>query len=172
MTRAAAPLMSPHYRAKAVPLTGTTMGFISSSSGKACLNDWPHPLAVKDILELLLNLKRAVAAAGDHVILMLLIREVVPIPDAFLIKCIQGSLPAILGCCEHLVVVIEGNALERAPLKAAFDTDRRTASKRTPPRVFDSLSTAFAFTQPLAPHDVLELQRYALHSFPPAAERG
>jgi hypothetical protein len=131
MTRAAASPMSPHYRSKAVPLTGTTMGFISSSSGKACVNDWQHPLAVRDILELLLDVKRAVAVAGDHVILMLVVRESLPVPEPFLIKCIQGSLPAILSCCEHLVVVIEGDGLERAPLKAAFDTDRRTASKRT-----------------------------------------
>jgi hypothetical protein len=127
---------------------------------------------VNDILNLLLSLKQAVAAAGDHVILVLVLRETIPIPAGFLIKCIQGTLPAILDCCEHLVVVIEGLGSDRALLRAAFETTRRTPTKRTPPRVFDSLSAAFAYTQQFAPHDVLELQRHVLHqSFPPSGAR-
>ena len=56
---------------------------VASSSGKACLNDWRHPLAVKDILELLLDVKRAVAAAGDPVIVMLVFRESLAVPERF-----------------------------------------------------------------------------------------
>ena len=148
------------------------MTFISSISGRACLNEWDHPLAVNHILNLLLSLKQAIAAAGDHVILVLVLRETIPVPAAFLLECIQGTLPAILDGCEHLVVVIEGLGSDRALLRAAFETTRRTPAKRTPPRVFDSLSAAFAYAQQFAPHDVLELQRHVLHqSFPPSGRR-
>jgi hypothetical protein len=148
------------------------MTFVSSVSGRACLNDWGHPLAVNDILNLLLSLKQAVATAGDHVILMLVLRETIPVPAGFLLKCIQGTLPAILDCCAHLVIVVEGLGSDRALLRAAFETTRQTPTKRTPPRVFDSLSAAFAYSQQFAPHDVLELQRHVLHqSFPPNGGR-
>jgi hypothetical protein len=142
--------------------------FLSSASGRACLNDWAQPLTVSDILSLLLDLKRAVAIAGAPVILLAVIRQSVPAPANFLINCLQATVPAILDCCEELVIVVEGADLDRAPLRNAFVTDRRTATKRTPPRLFESLSAAFAHAQHLAPHDVLELQRQLLHqSLPP-----
>jgi hypothetical protein len=145
------------------------MRFVTSVSGRACLSDWDHPLAVSDILNLLLSLKQAVAAAGDHVILLLVLREAVPTPAGFLLSCLQGTLPAILDCCEHLVV--EGASADRSSLRAAFQTTRRTATKRTPPQVFESLSAAFEHTQRYAPHDVLELQRQAMRqSLPPSGQ--
>jgi hypothetical protein len=89
----------------------------------------------------------------------------VPTPTNYLLNCLQATLPAILDCCEQLLVVVEGSAGDRAPIHAAFQTTRRTPTKHVPPRTFDSLSAAFAYAQPFAPHDVLELQRH----LPPGA---
>jgi hypothetical protein len=145
------------------------MSFCSSASGHACLNDWDRPLAVSHILNLLLDLKRALAAASGPVILILVVRESVPVPAHYFLNCLQATLPAILDCCEQLLVVVEGAASDRAPIRAAFKTTRRTPTKHMSPQTFDSLSAAFAHAQPFAPHDVLELQRQAMHqSLPPS----
>lgn len=142
--------------------------FLISASGRACLNNWAQPLTVSDILNLLLDLKRAVAIAGDPVILLAVIRESVPAPANFLINCLQATVPAILDCCDELVIVVEGVDIDRAPLRNAFATNRRTVTKQKPPHLFDSLSAAFTHAQHLAPHDVLELQRQLLHQSLPS----
>jgi hypothetical protein len=147
------------------------MSFCSSASGYACLNDWDQALAVKHILNLLLDLKRAVAAANGAVILILVVRESVPTPASYFLNCLQATIPAILDCCEQLLVVVEGSASDRAPIRAAFKTTRRTPTKHTPPQTFDSLSAAFAHAQPFAPHDVLELQRQAMRQRLPSSRR-
>ena len=139
------------------------MRFCISASGRACLNDWERPLAVADVLNLLLALKRAHARAGVPVIFILVIRDTIPAPGSFLINCLQATVPAILDCCEHLIVVIEGSAPDRALLRNAFKTTRRTPGKHAQLQIFDSLSTAFTHAQHLAPHDVLELQGQLLH---------
>lgn len=46
--------------------------------------------------------------------------------------------------CKPPLVVVEGPASDRAPIRAAFQTTRRTPTKHVPPRTFDSLSAAFA----------------------------
>jgi hypothetical protein len=134
------------------------MPFFSSASGRACLNDWDRPLTVDDILTLLLALKRAVAIAGSPVILIVVVRESVPVPANFLLTCIEGTLPALLDCCEQLLVVVEGTSFERALLRKAFQGSR-SATRRAPALIFDSLGTAFSHAQRFAPHDVLEVQR-------------
>ncbi|MEO7038044.1 MAG: hypothetical protein ABI335_29805 [Polyangiaceae bacterium] len=128
------------------------MSFCSSASGYACLSDWDRSLAVSHILNLLLDLKRALAAANGPVILILVVRESVPAPADYFLNCLQATLPAILDCCEQLLVVVEGSASDRAQIRAAFQTTRRTPTKHTPPQTFDSLSTAFAYAQPFASH--------------------
>jgi hypothetical protein len=138
------------------------MSFCSSASACACLNDWDRPLTVSDILSLLLDLKRTLTIASSRVILILVVRESVPPPDDYLLNCLQASLPAILDCCERLLIVVEGSSSDRRPIRAAFQTTRRTPTKQTPPQIFDALSTAFTHAQPFAPHDVLELQRQAM----------
>ena len=138
------------------------MSFSSSASGCACLNDWDRQLTVNHILNLLLDLKRALTVAGSPVILILVVRESVPAPEDYLINCLRATLPALLDCCEQLLIVVEGSASDRTPIRAAFQTTRRTAARQTPPRIFDSLSAAFTHAQTLAPHDVLELQRQAM----------
>jgi hypothetical protein len=146
--------------------------FITSASDRACLSNWGQPLAVSDILNLLLDLRRALAVAGSPVILILVIRQAVPLPAAFLLNSLQASVPAILDSCAQLVIVIEGAGIDRAPLRSVFQTTRRTVAKQTPPQIFDSLSAAFAHAQRFAPHDVLELQRLVLRqSFPPHGHR-
>ena len=147
---------------------GPPVSFLTSASGRACLSTWAEPLAVSDILNLLLELKRTLAIAGAPAVFLVVIRQTVPIPANFLLNCLQATLPAILDCCEELVIVVEGTSIDRAPFRNAFLTTRRSATQRTPPQVFESLSTAFAHAQQFAPHDVLELQRQVLHqSFPP-----
>lgn len=143
------------------------MTFISSASARACLNEWDRPLAVNDVLNLLLALKRAAAAAGGPVILIMVVRESVPVPANFLLTCIQGTLPAILDCCEQLVIVVEGASAARVAFRAAFEPGRATATRRARPLVFETLSAAFAHAQRFAPHDVLELQRHILHQSSP-----
>lgn len=143
------------------------MTFISSASARACLNEWDRPLAVNDVLNLLLALKRAVAANGSPVVLILVVRESVPVPANFLLTCIQGTLPAILDCCEQLVVAVEGASAARAALRTAFQPTRSATTRRAPPLIFESLSGAFAHAQRFAPHDVLELQRQVLHQSSP-----
>ena len=148
------------------------MSFISSASGRACFNDWDRPLAVSDILSLLLALKQAVAIAGSPVILIVAVRESVPAPATFLLNCIRGSLPAILDCCEQLALVIEGAGTEHDSLRAAFHTARRQEpTRRAQPKVFDTLSAAFTHVQSLAPNDVLELQRGVLRQSSPPEGR-
>jgi hypothetical protein len=144
------------------------MSFCSSASGRACLNEWDGPLAVNDILTFLLALKQASATAGCPVILIVVVRETVPVPANYLLTCIQGTLPAILDCCEQLVLVVEGASVERAPFRAAFQVARQLPARRAPTLVFELLNSAFVHAQRFAPHDVLELQRHVLHqSFPP-----
>jgi len=138
------------------------MNFYSSKSGCACLNDWDRPLTINHIVNLLLDLRRPLIGANSRVIVVLVVRESVPVPDDDWLNCLQASLPAILDCCEHLLVVIEGSMMDRAPIRTAFRTTRRTSTKRTPPRTFDVLSTAIGYAQPFAPHDILELQRQTM----------
>lgn len=148
------------------------MSFCSSASGRACLNEWDRPLAVTDILDFLFALKRAVASAKAPIVLIVVVRERVPVPPNFLLTCIQSALPAILDCCELLLLVVEGAGVERASLRSAFRLPRHAAARRTPTLLCESLSTAFAQAQRYAPHDVIELQRRALHqSFPPNGQR-
>lgn len=144
------------------------MSFCSSAAGYACLNDWHFPLAVSHILTLLLDLKRALTVAGGPVLLILVVRESVPAPADYFLRCLQATLPAILDCCEQLLIVVEGSTSDRAPIRAAFQTTRRTA-RQASLHIFDSLSAAFTHAQPFAPHDVLDLQRQAMHqSLPPS----
>ena len=144
------------------------MNFISSTSGRACLSDWDQPIAVSDILQLLLAVKRAFTTAGGGVILVIVVRELVPMPANFLLTCLRGTLPAILHCCEQVAVVVEGASAGRDLLRAAFQPTRQDIARRAPPRDFESLNAALAHAQQFAPHDVLELQRYLLHRhFPP-----
>jgi hypothetical protein len=126
---------------------------------------------VSHILNLLLDLKRALGAASGPVILILVVRQSVPAPAHYFLNCLQATLPAILDCCEQFLVVVEGSASDRAPIRAAFQTTRRTPTKHIPPHMFDSLSAAFAHAQPFAPHDVLELQRHAMHQTLPPSGR-
>jgi len=96
------------------------------------------------------------------------VRESVPAPANYFLNCLQATLPAILDCCD-LLVVVEGSASDRQPIRAAFETTRRTPTKHIAPRTFDSLSAALAHAQPFAPHDVLELQRQVMRqSLPPS----
>lgn len=141
------------------------MSFISSTMARACLNDWDRPLAVNDVLDLLIALKSALGTAGSPVVLIIVVRERVPVPPNFLITCIQSTLPAILGCCERLVLVVEGASADRVAFRTAFHANRAAAARRcrAPTVVFETLSTAFAHAQHFAPHDVLELQRQVLH---------
>jgi len=145
------------------------MSFYASESGCACLNDWNRPPTISHIVNLLLDLKRPRNTAGTRVIAVIIVREFVPAPDDDWLNCLQASLPAILNSCEHLLVVVEGSTSDRAPIRTAFRTTRRS-TKQSRPRTFDMLSTAFTYAQPFAPHDVLELQRQTMRqSF--AAER-
>jgi hypothetical protein len=144
------------------------MSFVASASGRACLADWDSAISVNDVLTLLFALKRAVGASGSPTILLVVVREVVPVPGQFLLNCLRGALPALLDSCEQIAFVVEGASAERATLRAAFQPLRQASSKRLQPRTFDSLSAAFAHVQRFAPHDVLELQRHLLRqSFPP-----
>ena len=144
------------------------MSFVSSISSRACLNDWDCALAANDILSLLLALKRAMATAESPVILLLVVRETVPVPANFLLNCLEGTLPAILNCCEQLVIAVEGSGADRSALRATFQTERQAGRRRARTAIFDSLSDALAHAQRSAPHDVLELQRHLLqHSCPP-----
>ena len=144
---------------------GRTMSFVSSASGRACLSDWDTPLSVRDLLSLLFDLKETLALARGPLIVIIAIRETVPIPANYLLSCIRATLPAILACCEELAVAVEGTSAEYSPLRASF---RSAPGRHATTRLFDSLSAAFAHTQRLAPHDVLELQRHVLHhSLPP-----
>jgi len=148
------------------------MGFCSSASGRACLLDWDKPLTVDDFFELLSNVKKVRALSGDPVLLIVVVRKQVPVPAHYLLSCLQATLPAILDCCQELVVAVEGVDSERATLRASFQTVRSGTKPRNSTRVFDTLSAAFAHAQRAAPHDVLELQRLALHqSSPPTGER-
>jgi len=149
------------------------MSFYSSESGRACLNDWDRPLTINHIVNLLLDLRRPRSGAGIRVIAVIVVRESVPAPDNDWLSCLQASLPAILDCCEHLLVVIEGSTSDREAIRTAFRTTRRTSTKRTPPRTFDALGTAISYAQPFAPHDVLELQRQTIrHSLAPQRRFG
>ncbi|HWZ91860.1 MAG TPA: hypothetical protein VNW92_23515, partial [Polyangiaceae bacterium] len=95
----------------------------------------------------------------------------VPVPADYLLSCLQSTLPAILNCCEELVVALEGASAERVQFRAAFQSPRPGSPRRASARVFDTLSAAFAHAQRAAPHDVLELQRIVLRqSFPPNGE--
>lgn len=47
---------------------GKSVSVTSSTSGRACLVDWDRPIAVSDILQLLLAVKRAAATAGSAII--------------------------------------------------------------------------------------------------------
>jgi hypothetical protein len=138
------------------------MSFCASASRCACLNDWDGPLTVNHILNLLLDLKRTLAGANSRVILIIVFRESVPTPDDYLLDCLQGALPALLNCCEQLLVVVEGTTADRDSIRIAFQTTRRTPIKQTLPEMFDALGAAFTRAQAFAPHDVLELQRQAL----------
>ena len=142
------------------------MRFFSSTSGRACLSDWDQPLSVDGVLSLLLAIKRAAATAGTPVILLVLVREAAPVPTGFLLNCLQGTLPAILDCCEQLALVVEGTGSERVAFGAALWTTARSARRRTRTQIFESLSTAFAYTQRFAPQDVIELQRRPLRQRP------
>ena len=139
------------------------MSFCSSASGCACLNDWDQPLAVNQIVDLLLDVKRAATISGTPVILILVIRESMPAPGSYLLSCLRAALPALLDCCEQLLVVVEGSTSDRTLIRGAFQTTRRTAAKQTSVQLFESLSTAFTHAQRFAPHDILELQRQVMH---------
>ena len=144
------------------------MSFISSASGRACLSDWDKPLSVSDLLTLLFDLKRTLAVAGSPMILIIVIRKAVPVPANYLLTCIRSTLPAILACCEELAVAVEGTSTAHTSIRASFQSVGAGPTRHAPTQLFATLSAAFAHTQRLAPHDVLELQRHVLHhSFPP-----
>ncbi|HET7544060.1 MAG TPA: hypothetical protein VFK05_29515 [Polyangiaceae bacterium] len=125
---------------------------------------------MSDLFALLANLKRTLAVAGNPLIVILVIRETVPVPASSLLASIRATLPAILACCEELVVAIEGNSSEHPRFGASFQIASAGPTRQRAPQMFNTLSAAFAHTQRLAPHDVLELQRHVLHlSFPPPA---
>ena len=126
------------------------MGFYVSASGCACLSDWDRRFSVDDILNLLLDLKRTLRVAGSPAILLVIVREFVPSPDGSLLNCLQATLPAILDCCERLIVAVEGSNSDRTPIRAAFQTTRRAPTRHTPAQIFDSLSAAFAHAQAFA----------------------
>jgi len=147
------------------------MTFVSSASGRACLSDWDKPVSVSDLLTLLFDLRRTLAVAGSPIILIIVIREAVPVPANYLLTCIRSTLPAILACCEELAVAVEGTRTELTLFRASFLSSGAGPARHAPTQLFDTLSAAFAHTQRLAPHDVLELQRHVLHSsFPPNAQ--
>ena len=108
------------------------MSLCSSASGCACPNDWNGPLTVNHILNLLLDLKRTLAIASSWVILIVVVRESVPAPDGYLLNCLNAALPALLDCCEQLLVVVEGSNSDRDSIRIAFRTTRRT--RRADPR--------------------------------------
>lgn len=147
------------------------MSFCSSASGRACLNDWDRPLSVQDILNFLLALRRAAVTAGGSVVLIMVVRESMPVPANFLLTCIQGTLPAILDCCEQFLLVVEGADSARSRLHAAFQPPRQSATRRPQVQFYDTLSAAFGQAQRLAPHEVLELQRRMLHHSSPPTGR-
>ena len=148
------------------------MSFTASTSGRACMSGWDRPPAVADLLDMLLALKRTAAKAGGPVIFILFFPEAVAAPAGFLLNCLQGILPALLDCCEHLALVVEGTGTARDSLRAVFRTADHGSTKRAQPRFFESLSAAFAYAQSFAPHDVLELQRQAIRqSYPPKGIR-
>ena len=147
------------------------MWFYASTSGRACLAEWDRSLAVSDILSLLRDLKAALAVAGNRVILIVVVRQDVPAPGNYLVRCLEATLPAILDGCQELIVAIEGNRSDRASLRAAFQARRAGVTMRTPTRLFDTLNAAFGHAQGAAPHDVLELQRLVMRrSFPPTSQ--
>lgn len=65
--------------------------FITSGSGRACLSNWAQPLALTDILNLLLDLKQTVALAGGPLRLILVIGQTVPVPADFLLSSLQAG---------------------------------------------------------------------------------
>ena len=141
---------------------GRTMSFVLSASGRACLNDWDKPLSVSHLLTLLADLKRALAVASSPVILIIVVRAAVPAPTNDLLTCIRATLPAILAYCEELAVVVEGTSADHALFRASFQSAGTGPARHAQTHLFDTLSAAFAHTQRLAPHDVLELQRHML----------
>ena len=147
------------------------MQFHVSQSGRACLVDWNAPLTVSDLLALLQNLKRAPALAGTQVVLILVVRDAVPVPPNYLLSSLQAILPAILDSSHELVSVVEGAGAERTPFRSAFRATRSLTRSRAP-QMFETLSRAFAHAQRFAPHDVLELQRLLLRdSLPSIGQR-
>jgi hypothetical protein len=146
------------------------MNFVSSASGRACLSDWDKPLSVSDQLTLLSDLKRTLVVAGNPTILIIVVRGSVPVPANYLLTCIRSTLPAILAYCEKLAVVVEGTTAKHALLGASFQSSDAEPARRAPTKLFDTLSAAFAHMQRFAPHDVLELQRHALHRDFPVAD--
>jgi hypothetical protein len=145
------------------------MSFVSSASGRACLSDWGKPLSVSDLLTLLADLKRTLAVAGSPVILIVVVREAVPVPANDMLACIRATLPAIRAHCEELVVAIEGTSAEHPLFRASFQSVGAGPGRHAPTHLFGTLSGALAHTQRLAPHDVLELQRHMLHRDLPVA---
>ena len=139
------------------------MTFITSATGRACLNDWHKRIEACDLLLLLADLKRTVAGKGRPAILIVVVRKTVPMPANSILSSLHATLPPILDWCQELAVAVEGGDAERNPLRSCFRNTRWTASLRNRALVFDSLSAAFAYAQRFAPHDVLELQRHVLH---------
>jgi hypothetical protein len=146
------------------------MDLVCSVSGRACLCDWNRPLAVEDILALLLELKRVHANARCSVVLILVVREHVAPLANHVLSSLQATLPAILDCCQNLVIALEGTTSERTPLRIVFQNHRFGMARNDLP-VFNTLSEAFAHAQRAAPHDVLELQRHVLRQSSPPSGR-
>jgi hypothetical protein len=138
------------------------VNFVSSATGRACLNDWHRQVEVADILTLLSNLKRAAGISGGPAVLIVVVRKTVPVPTDYVLNSLQATLPAILNSCQELVIAVEGDGAERSSLRACFKNMRPGLSRRCAAQVFDSLGDAFAHAQRFAPHDVLELQRSPL----------
>jgi hypothetical protein len=142
---------------------GKTMSFVSSASGRACLNVWDKSLSVSELFTLLADLKRTLAVAGGPAILIIVIREAVPAPADDMLRCMRATLPAIRAYCEELVFAVEGTSAEHALLRASLQSEGAEPGRHGPSHLFGTLSASLAHMQRFAPHDVLELKRHLLH---------
>lgn len=144
------------------------MCFNSSASGRACLVQWDTSINVSSVFALLADLNRIRMNAGAPTMLILVTRSTVPLPPSHVLNSLRGALPALLNLCRELLVAIEGSSPDRTLLRAAFIDVGGPKGEHKLPKIFDTLSEAFAHAQGAAPHDVLELQRLVLRqSFPP-----
>jgi hypothetical protein len=133
-------------------------------SGRVCLFVWDEPIVLDLIVRMLGKLNEVSRETRVSLVAIIVIPEQTTVPSAHVRNALRGVLPAVLGRCQELLVVVEGNGRERQLMRAMFSLtpSTRPGSRHQTTRFFAVLDDALTVAQRLAPHNTLAVQRALL----------